>query len=103
MMDDIDAYGGVVKAIEDGWLQMRLAERATERRRKIDLLRDDHRRPERISTRGIETDDVGEVFRLDPDGGPARAREIRGDPRPCATIRRSEVFDDLAAASSERP
>ena len=29
VMEEIDAYGGVVKAIEDGWLQMRLAESAT--------------------------------------------------------------------------
>ena len=33
---EIDAYGGVIKAVEEGWLQMRLAERALERKTKID-------------------------------------------------------------------
>jgi len=36
VMGEIDAYGGVVKAIEEGWLQARIAERALERKRNID-------------------------------------------------------------------
>jgi len=36
IMAEIDAYGGSVKAIEDGWLQMRVAERALERKRETD-------------------------------------------------------------------
>ena len=36
VMAEIDAYGGVVKAIEDGWLQARLAERALERKEAVD-------------------------------------------------------------------
>ncbi len=36
IIDRIDAYGGVVKAIEDGWLQARIAERALERKQKCD-------------------------------------------------------------------
>ena len=36
VMREIDDYGGVEKAIEDGWLQMRIAERALERKRKVD-------------------------------------------------------------------
>jgi methylmalonyl-CoA mutase N-terminal domain/subunit len=35
-MDEIEAYGGVVKAIEDGWLQARIAARALKRKRNID-------------------------------------------------------------------
>lgn len=35
-MDEVEAYGGAVKAIEDGWLQMQLAQRAHERKRQID-------------------------------------------------------------------
>src|SRR3546814_15933762 len=31
VMREIDDYGGVIKAIEDGWLQARLAQRAPER------------------------------------------------------------------------
>jgi methylmalonyl-CoA mutase N-terminal domain/subunit len=36
VMDAIDTYGGVVKAIEDGWIQARIAERALGRKRAID-------------------------------------------------------------------
>ena len=36
VMGEIDAYGGVIKAIEDGWLQARLAERALERKQAVD-------------------------------------------------------------------
>ena len=36
VMSDIDAYGGVVKAIEEGWMQARIADRALERKRAID-------------------------------------------------------------------
>ncbi|MEW6269931.1 MAG: methylmalonyl-CoA mutase family protein, partial [Thermodesulfobacteriota bacterium] len=36
VMAEIDAHGGVIEAIEDGWLQMRIAERARERKEKID-------------------------------------------------------------------
>ncbi len=32
----IEAYGGVIKAIEDGWMQARIAERALERKQKTD-------------------------------------------------------------------
>jgi methylmalonyl-CoA mutase N-terminal domain/subunit len=65
VMREIDDYGGVVKAIEDGWLQMRLAERALERKRKTDsgetvIVGQNHFR------RGDQKNEVGEVFRLDP-------------------------------------
>src|SRR3546814_8059500 len=36
VMREIDDYGGVIKAIEDGWLQARLAQRALERKIAID-------------------------------------------------------------------
>ena len=68
VMGEIDAYGGVVKAIEDGWLQMRLAERATgAASRKIDSL-DTIIVGQNAFRRENQTDDVGEVFRLDPKG-----------------------------------
>jgi methylmalonyl-CoA mutase, N-terminal domain len=66
VMRAIDDYGGVIPAIEDGWLQMRLAERALERKARIDrgetvVVGQNHfRRPD-------QRNDVGEVFRLDPD------------------------------------
>jgi methylmalonyl-CoA mutase N-terminal domain/subunit len=62
---EIDAYGGVVKAIEDGYLQMRIAERARARKEAVDrgetvIVGQNHfRRPD-------QKDDVGEVFRIDP-------------------------------------
>jgi len=65
VMAEIDAYGGVIKAIEEGWLQMRIAERARERKDKIDsgesvvVGQNFFRREEE---RGAQ----GEVFRLDP-------------------------------------
>ena len=65
VMKEIDDYGGVVKAIEDGWLQMRLAERGLERKMRVDsgetvIVGQNHFRREG------QTNDFGEVFRLDP-------------------------------------
>ena len=64
VMQEIDDYGGVVRAIEDGWIQMRLAERGRERKHKVDsgetvVVGQNHfrREGERIA--------VGEVFKLD--------------------------------------
>jgi methylmalonyl-CoA mutase, N-terminal domain len=64
VMDEIDAYGGVIQAIEDGWIQMRLAERGLERKLKADsgetvIVGQNHfrREGEQIA--------VGEVFKLD--------------------------------------
>jgi methylmalonyl-CoA mutase N-terminal domain/subunit len=65
VMRDIDDYGGVIRAIEDGWLQLRIAERARERKMKVD-------RGETVVVgqnafrRAGQTDEFGEVFRLDP-------------------------------------
>ena len=65
VMQEIDDYGGVIKAIEDGWLQRRIAERARERKLKID-------RGETIVVgqnafrRADQGEEFGEVFRLDP-------------------------------------
>jgi methylmalonyl-CoA mutase N-terminal domain/subunit len=65
VMREIEDYGGVVKAIEDGWLQMKIAERARLRKLKID-------RGETTVVglnafrRADQKDDFGEVFRLDP-------------------------------------
>jgi methylmalonyl-CoA mutase N-terminal domain/subunit len=36
VMSEIDTYGGVIPAIEDGWMQLRLAERGLERKRNTD-------------------------------------------------------------------
>jgi methylmalonyl-CoA mutase N-terminal domain/subunit len=64
VMREIDEYGGVIQAIEDGWIQMRLAERGLERKMKTDsgesvIVGQNHfRRDEKIA--------VGDVFHLDP-------------------------------------
>jgi methylmalonyl-CoA mutase N-terminal domain/subunit len=65
VMAEIDAYGGVVRAIEDGWIQMRLAERGLERKLDTDSGRNvvvglNH------FAKSDEKPSVGEVFRLDP-------------------------------------
>ena len=65
VMREIDAYGGVVKAIEEGWLQRRIAVRAKEKKDATD-------RGERVVVgqnryrREAQADSYGEVFRLDP-------------------------------------
>jgi methylmalonyl-CoA mutase N-terminal domain/subunit len=66
VMDDIDAYGGVVKAIEDGYLQARIAERARERKNAVD----DGTRAVvgvNLGQRDSREQDAGEVFSLDPE------------------------------------
>ena len=65
VMGEIDAYGGVVKAIEEGWLQRRIAVRAKQKKDETD-------RGERVVVgqnqfrREAQADSYGEVFRLDP-------------------------------------
>ncbi len=66
VMGEIDAYGGVVKAIEDGWLQRRIAVRAKERKDATDrgarvVVGMNRYRHEEAQAQGF-----GEVFRLDP-------------------------------------
>ncbi|PMR75473.1 acyl-CoA mutase large subunit family protein [Billgrantia endophytica] len=62
---EIDDYGGVEKAIEDGYLQARIAERAHERKQRVD-------RGETVIVgqnyfrREGQKDDFGEVFKIDP-------------------------------------
>lgn len=65
VMDEIDAYGGVVRAIEDGWIQMRLAERGLERKLDTDAGRNVVVGQNHFKKEGEEIK-VGEVFTLDP-------------------------------------
>ncbi|MBT3932615.1 MAG: methylmalonyl-CoA mutase [Rhodospirillaceae bacterium] len=72
VIDEIEAYGGVTKAVEDGWLQMKIAQRASERKHKIDsgetvVVGQNHFR------RDDQNDGVAELFKLDPQ---ASARVI---------------------------
>ncbi|MDB6083479.1 MAG: Methylmalonyl-CoA mutase [Gammaproteobacteria bacterium] len=67
VMQEIDAYGGVIKAIENGWLQARIARRALEKKQQVDagtrvivgVNRYQH---------GQKTQSFGEQFRADPQG-----------------------------------
>jgi methylmalonyl-CoA mutase N-terminal domain/subunit len=64
VMDEMEAYGGVIKAIEDGWIQLRLAERGLERKLDTDagasvIVGQNHFRKDGEEIR------VGEVFSLD--------------------------------------
>lgn len=65
VIEEIDAYGGVVKAIEEGYLQMRIAERARERKQNVDsgktvIVGQNYFRNEN------QRNEVGEVFKVDP-------------------------------------
>jgi methylmalonyl-CoA mutase N-terminal domain/subunit len=66
IMDELDAYGGVVKAIEDGYLQAKVAERAKERKHATDS----GARPVvgvNVGTRDKNESDRGEMFSQDPE------------------------------------
>jgi methylmalonyl-CoA mutase N-terminal domain/subunit len=64
VMGELEAYGGVIRAIEDGWIQMRLAERALERKRKTDSGETVVIGQNRFRSEG-EQADIGDVFKLD--------------------------------------
>jgi methylmalonyl-CoA mutase N-terminal domain/subunit len=65
IMHEIDAYGGVTKAIEEGWLQLRLARRGLER--KVDTDRGKNVVVGQNHFRKADEDiGVGDIFKLDP-------------------------------------
>lgn len=100
VMREIDDYGGVIKAIEDGWLQMRLAERGLERKRRTDsgeavIVGQNHFR------RDDQSNDVGELFHLDPQ---VSARVIEKYQRVLDTrngTTAQSTLDKLAAAAAK--
>jgi methylmalonyl-CoA mutase N-terminal domain/subunit len=66
LMNEIDAYGGAVKAIEDGWLQLRIAQRALERKRDTD----DRERlvvGQNCFRRENQSEAPGELFHMNPE------------------------------------
>ena len=75
-METIEAQGGMVRAIEEGWLQRRLAERALERKAKIDR-KETIVVGENAFRRKGQINQVGETFRLDPRSA-QRIRERYG-------------------------
>jgi len=64
VMAEIDAYGGVEKAIEDGWIQMRLAERGLERKLDTDSGKNVIVGQNHFRKTGEEVG-IGEIFTLD--------------------------------------
>ena len=95
VMKDIDDYGGVIRAIEDGWIQMRLAERALERKQQTDsgatvIVGQNHFRRE------DEEIAVGEVFKLDPT---IAKRALEKFQRVLDTRQSSEVDKALSSLS----
>ena len=65
VMDEIDAYGGVIKAIEDGYLQARVAARGHQRKKDIDA-GDTVVVGQNFFRREDKEERIGDVFRLDP-------------------------------------
>ncbi|MBT5572533.1 MAG: methylmalonyl-CoA mutase [Alphaproteobacteria bacterium] len=93
VIDDIETYGGVTKAVEDGWLQLKIAQRASERKRKVDsgetvIVGQNYFR------RDDQNEGVAELFKLDPQ---ASARVIEKFERVRDTRNDAEVAKTLAA------
>ncbi|WP_088143272.1 acyl-CoA mutase large subunit family protein [Achromobacter xylosoxidans] len=96
VMDEIDAYGGVIPAIEDGWIQLRLAERGLERKLNTDsgqnvIIGQNYFR------KADEEIKVGEVFKLDPT---VAERALEKYQRVLDTRRQSEVDRALSRLSA---
>ncbi len=66
VVEAIEHYGGVQKAVEDGWLQRQIAERALQRKRKIDS-RETVVVGQNAFARGDQEESVTEVFRQDTE------------------------------------
>lgn len=84
VIDEIEVYGGVTKAVEDGWLQLKIAHRAAERKRKVDsgetvIVGQNYFRRE------DQNEGVSELFKLDPQASARvlekfeRVRDSRND------------------------
>ncbi|MCZ6509149.1 MAG: methylmalonyl-CoA mutase family protein [Alphaproteobacteria bacterium] len=93
VIEEIEEYGGVEKAVEDGWLQMKIAQRASERKRAGDsgetvIVGQNYFR------RDDQNEGIGEVFKLDPQ---ATARVIEKFERVRDTRDTAAVESSLAA------
>jgi len=99
VIDEIEAYGGVVRAVEEGYLQRRVAQRARERKAQTDsgervVVGQNHFR------NADERQDFGEVFRLDPSaaGRIVAAHESVKQRRDDVAVR--AALDRLSAAAA---
>ncbi len=102
VMGEIDAYGGVVKAIEDGWLQARIAERALERKKNVDS-RNTVVVGVNAFARSEDGVSAGEAFHLDPAaaGRVVEKFEALRERRDSAAVER-ELARLSAAAAKDR-
>ena len=102
VMDEIDDYGGVEKAIEEGWLQQRIARRALERKVATDA-------GERVVVgqnryrREDQGENYGEAFRLDPaiSGRVLEKLERLRQTRDAAAVERTLGGLEAAAAKDD--
>ena len=103
VIQEIDDYGGVIKAIEDGWLQLRIAERARERKLKVD-------KGETIVVgqnafrRADQREEFGEVFRLDPQASKRvieRYEDVKARRNPADVERTLARLQQAAAQDDE--
>jgi methylmalonyl-CoA mutase N-terminal domain/subunit len=103
LMDEIDAYGGAVKAIEDGWLQMRIARRALERKRDTD----DRERlvvGQNCFRRENQAEAPGELFHMNPQASQTvlQRYDALRDRRDNAAVERTLAkLAEAAASESE--
>jgi methylmalonyl-CoA mutase N-terminal domain/subunit len=88
-IEELDTQGGTVTAIEDGWLQMRIAQRAHERKRAID---------------SGAFPIVGVNFHADDEAGKGPGEVFRVDPRASRRIveKYQKVMDERDNAGAER-
>jgi methylmalonyl-CoA mutase N-terminal domain/subunit len=77
VIQEVEDYGGVRKAIEDGWMQMRIAQRAFTRKQKVDS-GDTLIVGQNAFSRTAQNDDVGAVFTLDPAAAESVLRKYHG-------------------------
>ena len=103
VIEEIDEYGGVIKAIEEGYIQMRIARRARERKEATDS-------GERVVVglnrfrREGQAEDVGETFRADPKATQwivEKFNKVRDGRDNAAAERYLAALSDAAAGDGE--
>jgi len=102
VIDEIEAQGGAVAAVESGYLQSRIARRAFERKRQTDS-------GERVvvGVNAFQRDDaagVGETFRVDPGEAErviARYERVKVERDQVAAMRALDALETAAGGDSE--
>jgi methylmalonyl-CoA mutase N-terminal domain/subunit len=102
IMDQVEDYGGAVAAIEDGWLQLRVAQRAHERKRSIDS-GDTPVVGLNCFSRQDQPQAPGEVFSLDPQASSRVLDKLQATlaRRDNALVERTLLKLEAAAAQDE--